>query len=324
MVLRRFSEIYIPPRKLSVNSAGLNPWYFTPLKLICVLSHKIRLLSIIKILMLVLLFRLFSYLPLPLLHGLGKMLGWLVFWGAKGYRQRMRKHLALAGFSPYLSSAISEAGKSIFELPFVWCASEKRVQASCRVENWAMVQAYLDAGHGIIFLTPHLGCFELTAQVIAQHTHLTVMYRPPRKSALKPLVEGARARHNLELAPANLAGVRILAKTLKQGRAIGLLPDQVPNQGEGIWLDFFGQPAYTMTLTAKLQKMSKAVMVLTYAERLPWGRGFVIHFVPFSGPEQVTDVASQTQAVNRAMEELIARCPAQYVWSYNRYKIPPG
>lgn len=273
--------------------------------------------------MLVAVFRLLALLPLPILHGIGVLLGWVVYLGAGNYRRRMRTNLCLAQYSQHLRSAIAEAGKSIMELPFVWCASSRRVKNTCQVENWELVQNYLDAGQGIIFLTPHLGCFELTAQAIAQHTRLTVMYRPPRKSALKPLVEGARARQNLELAPANLSGVRILAKTLKAGRPIGLLPDQTPHQGEGIWAKFFGKAAYTMTLPAKLQKMSRAVVILTYAERLPWGRGFLVRFAPFSRPLEGSP-AEQARAINAAMEDLITRCPAQYVWSYNRYKIPAG
>lgn len=282
--------------------------------------------------MLVALFRLFAILPLPLLHGMGVVLGWLVYWSASGYRQRMQNHLALAGFSQHLSAAIAEAGKSIMELPFVWCASQRRVQRSVQVENWEMVQKHLDLGQGIIFLTPHLGCFELTAQAIAQHTELTVMYRPPRKSALKPLVEGARARHNLALAPANLTGVRILAKCLKQGKPIGLLPDQTPRLGEGVWADFFGKAAYSMTLPAKLQKMGQAIFILTWAERLPRGRGFVVRFVEFpqtpmpsaDSPATAPSAAQQARQINAAMETLIAQNPAQYVWSYNRYKTPPG
>jgi KDO2-lipid IV(A) lauroyltransferase len=273
--------------------------------------------------MLVTLFRLLSRLPLPVLHLSGAALGWLVYLVSPSYRNRLKNNIERAGFADHAFSAVAEAGKSVLELPFIWFAPPQRVLKSATIENWDLVQNALDAGKGIIFLTPHLGCFEISAQVVAARAPLTVLYRPPRKAALKPLVEGARARTNLFLAPANLSGVRTLLKTLKQGRLIGLLPDQVPQHGEGVWADFFGKPAYTMTLSAKLHQMSGAPIILAYAERLPRGRGYVLRFVPFeenlgTSPEQ------QARAINAAMEQLIARCPAQYFWSYNRYKTPAG
>ncbi|QBP77522.1 lysophospholipid acyltransferase family protein [Herbaspirillum huttiense] len=273
--------------------------------------------------MLVSLFRLLSFLPLPALHALGVGVGWLVFLLSPAYRRRLTDNITLAGHRGSLWKSVGEAGKGMFELPFIWCARPERVLRTARIVNWDLVQQALDAKAGIVFLTPHLGCFEISAQSVARHASLSVLYRPPRKAALKPLIEGARARANLHLAPANLSGVRILLKALKNGQAIGLLPDQVPQNGEGVWADFFGKPAYTMTLPAKLQQMSGAPIILAYAERLSWGRGYAIHFVAFEGelgetPEQ------QARAINAAMEKLIARCPAQYIWSYNRYKTPPG
>jgi KDO2-lipid IV(A) lauroyltransferase len=273
--------------------------------------------------MLVLLFRLLSALPLPLLHLLGSALGWLVYLASPSYRRRLRANLENAGFGRELARAVAESGKAIVELAFVWCAKPERVARHAVDENWECVQAVLDAGRGIVFLTPHLGCFEITAQQIALRTALTVMYRPPKKAALKPLIEGARARHNLHLAPANLSGVRILAKTLKKGQPIGLLPDQVPQEGEGVWAPFFGRSAYTMTLPAKLAQMGDAAVILVYAERRPRGRGYIVRFVPFDG-ELAGSAAEQASAINRAMEQLIARCPSQYFWSYNRYKQPHG
>jgi len=273
--------------------------------------------------MLVLLFRLLSFLPLPLLHLLGSALGWLVYLASPSYRRRMRANLEAAGLGRELSRAVAESGKAIVELPFVWCARPERVARHATDENWEHVQAVLNSGRGIVFLTPHLGCFEITAQQIALRTPLTVMYRPPKQAALKPLIEGARARHNLHLAPANLSGVRTLAKTLKKGQPIGLLPDQVPQQGEGVWAPFFGRSAYTMTLPAKLAQMGDAAVILVYAERLAAGKGFVVRFVPFEGELSGT-AAEQAGAINRAMEQLIARCPSQYFWSYNRYKQPDG
>jgi len=273
--------------------------------------------------MLVHLFRLLSKLPLPVLHGLGTSLGWLVYLASPSYRRRLRSNLEHAGFKAHLHAAVAESGKAIIELPFVWCAPPERVAAHATEENFALVDAALARGRGIVFLTPHLGCFEITAQQIALRTKLTVMYRPPKKAALKPLIEGARARHNLHLAPANMSGVRILAKCLKRGEPIGVLPDQVPQEGEGVWAPFFGRNAYTMTLPAKLAQMGQSEIILVYAERRPGGKGYIVRFVPFEGTLEGS-AAEQAATVNRAMEQLIARCPAQYFWSYNRYKQPDG
>jgi KDO2-lipid IV(A) lauroyltransferase len=273
--------------------------------------------------MLVPIFRFLSIFPLSFLHALGAALGWVVYLSSPSYRRRMRANMTQAGYAQHLSAAVAEAGKSIVELPFIWCADPKRVSRHATDENWAIVQNELDAGRGIVFLTPHLGCFEIVAQEIALRTELMVMYRPPKKEALKPLIEGARARDNLLLAPATMSGVRMLAKFLKKGKPIGLLPDQVPQEGEGVWAKFFGRDAYTMTLPAKLAQLGDATIIVTYAERLPGGRGYVIRFVPFDGTLD-GDAAQQAQAINSAMERLIARNPSQYYWSYNRYKVPAG
>ena len=273
--------------------------------------------------MLIILFRCLSFLPLPVLHVIGSGLGRLVYLLSPSYRRRLRENVARAGFSADLAAAARETGKNVLELPFIWCAQPQRVLRTASVENWELVERALAEKKGVILLTPHLGCFEIVAQVIAARTRLTALYRPPRKAALKPLIEGARARANLLLAPANLSGVRTMAKALRKGEAIGLLPDQVPQEGEGVWAKFFGKPAYTMTLSAKLHSMSGAPIILTYAERLPRGRGYVVRFVAFE-EELGSDSVQQAEAINRAMEKLIARAPAQYFWSYNRYKQPDG
>lgn len=275
--------------------------------------------------MLIALFRFLSFFPLPLLHGIGASLGWLVYLLSPSYRTRLQHNIRQAGFEQHTVAAVSEAGKSILELPFIWCAAPRRVLKTAGIENWEVAQQALDAGQGVIFLTPHLGCFEIIAQSIAMKTPLTALYRPPRKKALQPLMEGARSRPNLLLAPANLTGVRQMLKALKKGAAVGLLPDQVPQQGEGVWANFFGQPAYTMTLPSKLHSITGAPVILTFARRLPWGRGYLIRFVrfdalttlPISGPPE-----QQAYAINHAMEKLISFCPAQYFWNYNRYKTP--
>jgi Kdo2-lipid IVA lauroyltransferase/acyltransferase len=127
-----------------------------------------------------------------------------------------------------------------------------------------------------------------------------------------------RSRGKARVAPANLKGVRTLYKALKRGEAIGLLPDQAPQMGEGAWAGFFGRPAYTMTLVRRLTKQTGAAVVFAFAERLPSGKGYVLHFERYAGEDL------DEHEMNRAVEALIRRCPTQYLWSYNRHKVPAG
>jgi KDO2-lipid IV(A) lauroyltransferase len=272
--------------------------------------------------MLLRVFQILAWLPLPLMHALGAAAGWLTYASSHTYRERMRLNLKQAGYLPALHQAIAESGKNLLELPFIWCGDSSRVLSSAKVHEWNIAQSAIDSGKGVIFLTPHLGCFEIIAQVIASRTPLTALYRPPRMAVLEPLLEKARQRDGLALAPANLSGVRTLLKTLRKGGSVGLLPDQVPRAGEGVWTKFFGKPAYTMTLPAKLAHMSGATIILSYAERLPYGQGYAVHFIPFER-ELIGTSEEQAEIINTAMENLITRCPSQYFWSYNRFKGQP-
>jgi KDO2-lipid IV(A) lauroyltransferase len=185
-------------------------------------------------------------------------------------------------------------------------------------DSWTVVEQARRAARGIIFLTPHLGCFEISSLYGAQRLPITVLYRQPRMRWLEPLMMAGRQRWRATLAPANLRGVRMLYRALQRGETIGLLPDQAPGVGEGVWAEFFGRPAYTMTLARRLQKATGAAVIMAFAERLSRGRGFRLHLTPLA-PEQL-----EPTALNAAVEQMVRRCPAQYLWSYNRYKVPAG
>lgn len=270
------------------------------------------------------LFRFLSRLPLWLLHGFGSAVGWLAFLLSGVYRRRFVEHARLAGLSwRDCMPAIGQAGRLLAELPRLWLGQPVPV----RWEGAEHIEAALAQGRGIVFLTPHLGSFEITAQAYARRyggrQPMTVLFRPPRKSWLRPLVSEARHKPGLATAPTTLSGVRQLLLALRQGQAVGLLPDQVPPQGLGVWAPFFGQPAYTMTLSARLARQSGAAVLLAWGERLPWGSGFCIHVNPMAG-ELPSDKSLAAAQLNRSMEQLIARCPKQYLWGYARYKQPRG
>lgn len=275
-----------------------------------------------------LVFRVLSRWPLWLLHWIGGGLGWLVYALSPSYRRRFRANAAQAGL-PWsaVRPAVAQAGRMAAELPWLWMRPhDADLGARARVEGADCVDAAHRAGRGLIFLTPHLGCFEVTAQVYAErfgerYGALTALYRPPRKAALRDLVDTARHRPGLKTAPATLAGVRQMIRALKAGEAVGLLPDQVPPEGMGVWAPFFGKPAYTMTLAARLAHQTGAHIVLAWGERLPRGAGYVVRFSPLE--EAVPHEAESAAAcINRAMERLILQCPGQYLWGYHRYKNP--
>ena len=275
--------------------------------------------------MLKLLFELASRLPLGWLHTAGIALGWLAYAASPPVRRRLRDNLAQAGYDDpaLLRAAVRETGKSLTELPAVWFRPQAEAAALMReMQGSELLDAAHAASKGIIFITPHLGCFEVTAQWYTQHHGpMTALFTPPRKSALAPLVMGGRGKQNLKLAAPTFGGVRTLLRALRKGEAVGILPDQVPGRGEGEWADFFGRPAYTMSLVDRLAEASGAVVIMAYAERLPGGAGYRGYALPMA-PRETGESAARH--LNRALEDLIRRCPSQYLWSYNRYKAPGG
>lgn len=270
-----------------------------------------------------LLFRLFSHFPLFFLHVIGWVLGWLAYGLSPQYRQRFVENAALAGYSvAQVRGAIGQAGRMVAELPRLWMGAPMHYMW----DNDAAVDRAYAGGQGIVFLTPHMGCFEISAQSAAErysgrYGPMTVLYRPARQPWLANVMASARKRPGLETAPTNLAGVRQMIRALRNGRAVGLLPDQVPPDGMGQWAPVFGRKAYTMTLAARLVQQTGATVLVAWAERLSWGRGFCIHVRELPEPLS-SDLDRALAQINQAMEQLIRECPQQYLWGYARYKLP--
>ncbi len=281
-----------------------------------------------------LLIRWLSRRRLSTLHAWGALLGWLAFGVSRTYRQRMRANADAAGLSgAERRQAVAQAGRMVAELPWLWLRPPGQPLGSLLCwQGDGLIASALDEGRGLVLLTPHLGCFEVCAQAIAerfgQRTRLTAMYRPARQAWLRSLEESARSRPGLATAPAALAGVRQMIRALRRGEAVGLLPDQVPPQGMGVWAPFFGRPAYTMTLATRLVQQTGAALLMIWAERLPRGQGFVLRVAPPARPMPVAaadDAALQqacASALNDEMAGLIRQAPGQYLWGYHRYKQP--
>jgi KDO2-lipid IV(A) lauroyltransferase len=268
--------------------------------------------------------RLIARLPLSLLHALGTVLGWTIYGISPTYRRHLRENLAAAGLddSRVRRGAIASAGKMLAELPAIWFRAHADVVALVKnVEGAEPAYAAQRSGKALLFLTPHMGAFEIASLYAARDMPITVLYRRPKARWTEPLMRAGRERSNVRLVPADLTGVREMFAALKRGETVGFLPDQVPGKGEGEWAEFFGRPAYTMTLAAKLAERDHVACFLAFARRLPRGAGYSLHVRPL--PASIAG-ESATRRINRALEALVRECPEQYLWGYNRYKIPAG
>lgn len=270
--------------------------------------------------MLAFIFKPLSWLPLPLLHVIGATIGRVMYYTMQKSRGRARANIKQSQLATdHLTRAVKQnfinLGQAVLETPYIWHRKAFQIDKLMQeVVGWEHVLKARQSNSGIIFLTPHMGCFEVTSLYYALHYPVTVLYRAPKKKWLIPFMQQGREKNNITLAEANASGVRVLVKALKRGEAIGILPDQLPGAGEGEWANFFGKPAYTMTLASKLAAKTGATVIMAFGERLNHGKGYRLHLTPVSSIDT-------TQALNHAIEKQIQQCPSQYYWHYNRYKV---
>lgn len=283
------------------------------------------------------LLRWLSHRSLGFLHALGTAFGWVGYLGSTTYRHRFLANAERGGLTAAdRRVAIGQAGRMLAETPRVWLRPAGEPLAP--PVEWVdadRIDRALDAGRGLVLLTPHLGAFEVIAQAYAERfgsrSPMTALYRPAKQAWLRELEQASRTRPGLLTAPASLAGVRQMIRALRHGQTVGLLPDQVPPEGMGVWAPFFGQDAYTMTLASRLALQTGAAMLLMLGERLPRAAGWRVRVIDmpeplpdakaFVGDDGAYQVACAT-VINRSMEHLIRRCPQQYLWGYHRYKAP--
>lgn len=281
-----------------------------------------------------LLLALLGRLPLPLLHALGAALGTLL--GAlPGTRARRitRRNLELcfpgesAAFRRRLYwASFREMGKAILELGKVWGGEPGRALALVREsEGEDLLDGALAAGRGVIVAAPHLGCFELLNLWLCRKSRLAIVYRPPTVAWMEPLLLEVRGRLGALQVPAEGSGLRKLYRELQAGGAVGILPDQRPRWGEGVFAPFFGLPTYTMILVSRLAQRTQAPVLIAWAERLPRGGGFRVRIREAPSGIHDPDLAHSVSALNRGIEEAARNALPQYQWSYKRFShLPPG
>ena len=276
---------------------------------------------------------LLSLLPLAWLQALAIPIGSLVWRFVQRERNIAKVNLAicfpdmpLAERDALGKQSIIEITRTMLEMGRMWMAPKDKVLADfVSLQGIEAVEEANKNKQPIILLGPHIGQWELIAQLMSHKTNFTFMYSEPKLAELDATIRKGRCRMGGNLVPANIKGVAGLLKALKRGEMIGILPDQVPDKGQGGELvPFYGQAALTATLLPKLVQKTGAKVFTALAKRLPKGKGFELILIPADEQVYSDDEVTAVAGVNASVEQIIAYAPEQYQWAYKRFKNTPG
>ena len=277
--------------------------------------------------------RLLSRSPLWLSHGLGNVIGALAgVWPSQSMRRACTNlRLALPELDERARRALARRSLrhtacAALEMGALWSVDRERLSSWVRaVEGEEHLQAALAGGRGVVLLSPHVGAWELVGMYLSLRHPLNAIYRPPRLRELHDTLLAGRQRFGARLVPAGFHAVRTLLGGLRRNEICAILPDQDPGRGGGVMVPFFGVPANTATLPARLIAKTNAAAVLAWAERLPRHQGYRMHFRPASPEVHDDDLERATAAINRDVEAVVRTLLPQYQWRYRRFRHgPPG
>jgi Kdo2-lipid IVA lauroyltransferase/acyltransferase len=271
--------------------------------------------------------RVFGALPLRAVLALGAVLGRLA-WALRGRSRRIaERNLALVltqdsakNRQAVAKRCVIDTGRSAVEILATWGGgAERALRRVVEVRGQALFDNARAQGRGVIVAAPHLGCWELLNYWLATQQPLAILYRPPRRAWIEPVLRRVRGALPVEQIRAEGSGVRALYKRLAAGGMVGILPDQQPRAGEGIDAPFFGVPAPTMVLLPRLAERTGAQVVFAFAERLPHGAGYRLHFLPAPVGIANADTSVACAALNRGVEDCVRLAFTQYQWTYKRW-----
>lgn len=279
----------------------------------------------------ILILRLLALLPLRLAHALGFVGGWLIYAIPNKSRDVAKINIEICfpdksaeERERILKQSLIESAKTFTEIGGMWCWSPKRIAGLCQevVGEEHLLKAK-EQGNGMVMLTPHVGQWEYLGLYYPSYMPLSAMYRPMRLENIEDFITNARQRAGASLEPANTKGVKAVFAALKRKEMVGILPDQNPVAGAGEYAPFFDRPAYTMVLVSKIAIKTGVPVLISYAERLPKGRGFRIVIHPVDEAIAEKPLEQSVTVLNRAIADCIREIPNQYQWIYKRFKFQP-
>lgn len=283
-----------------------------------------------KITVALMLIRLLSWLPLRLTYWLALLPASVLYCVPWRKHRVIRTNLEIA-FPDATQQAYRRLHRHnlvamvqlVLEMGAVWYWPATRLNRSIKeVRGQTHLDAARKAGRGVLLIAGHNGNWEINALRAGLGGEFSGLYKAPRDPAIDRALTVSRARFGASLVAAGSPAMRKMLKTLRAGGTVGLLMDQLPRQGQGVFAPFFKRPALTMTLVQRLARRTGCAVIFSDCRRLPRGRGWLLEYLPVPSAVADPDPALAAAALNRSLENCIKKSPAQYLWLYKRYAIP--
>ena len=221
-------------------------------------------------------------------------------------------------------ASLTHASLLLFEFAYLqYRPIDKLLEKISGVEGEHRLQRAWRQGNGVILLMPHFGCWEFLSIYLGRAYPISALYDPPNMAALEESIVNTRQRQGANMYPTTASGLRGLMRGLKSGGLVVVLPDQVPAaNGGGVIAPFFGRDALTMLLGKRLMNAGHPTVLMAAAWR-EIGEDGIRYRLSFEDPAEglaSDDEQIYAAALNASIEKIVRRDPAQYQWSYKRFR----
>lgn len=277
--------------------------------------------------------RLIILLPYPAQTALGRRIGRLSQrLSAKRRRiaqiniQRCFPNLSAEQHQQVLDEHFDELGMMLLDTGLSWWAKPKTLQKLATIKGMEHLDAALKRGKGVILLTGHMTSLDIGGIILSQALSNTkhpmqVMYKRNRNILLETIIRRGRERFMYRLFVRQ--DMRSFIRGLKENLPTWYAPDQDFGRKNTVFADFFGIATSTLPTTGKIAHKTDAAVVPYFPIRLPDNQGFEIRILPMLEDFPTSDEIADATTVNKVLEDMVRKFPAQYLWVHRRFKTRP-
>jgi len=279
----------------------------------------------------VIVMRILSLLPLPLLYYIGGLFGDVLRVCVPSRRRIASRNLELC--FPNLSALdhklllrrnFRNTARMFLLSGFVWWGTKKAFDRRIKFTNEHYLVNAKKEGRGVILLAPHFVAMEVAGMYVSSRYPSVSIYQNNRNKVLDKLMLQARSRFGGQMFERK-SDLKSLIRSIRDGKVCYYLPDQDPGPRRAVFAPFFNVPTATWPVLGRMARMTRAVVVPCTTRIIAGGRGFEVILDPPLENFPTGDKQLDSEAMNRAIEQCVSRLPDQYFWVHKRFKTrPPG